>query len=415
VKKGESALAPKQLQSMQTQRNNLTLFYLLEFEQNVRNTVSLYIQNIQPGVKTQERFSLFSYSVHKIIDMKKIVKQAVGIDVAQKELVVCLGRMYDDWTPELYSSKAFANTKKGFDTLITWVKKQTDKTVDIRYVMEATGVYHESLAYFLDEKGHGVSIVLPNKISNYMRTLDVKTVTDKTASEAIAKFGLERKLDRWKKPKEIYRSMKQLTRERDQIVEERSVVKNHLHAEESEAFPNKSSLARINERIKVLNKQEKAIKAEVAKLIAKDNEVKTIVDKVVSIPGIGQLTAAIILAETNGFELIRNKRQLASYAGFDVKEKQSGTSVKGKPRISKKGNRHLRKAMHLPALVAIRHDNRYKAIYARTVAKHGIKMKAVVAVQRRLLEMTYTVYKTNTAYNKNHLQKNEENEQNNED
>ena len=247
-----------------------------------------------------------------------------------------------------------------------------------------------------------------------MRTLDVKTVTDKTASEAIAKFGLERKLDRWKKPKETYRSMKQLTRERDQIVEERSMVKNHLHAEESEAFPNKSSLARINERIKILNKQEKAIKAEVAILIAKDNEVKSIVDKVVSIPGIGQLTAAIILAETNGFELIRNKRQLASYAGFDVKEKQSGTSVKGKPRISKKGNRHLRKAMHLPALVAIRHDNRYKAIYARTVAKHGIKMKAVVAVQRRLLEMTYTVHKTNTAYNKNHLQKIEENEQNNE-
>ena len=97
---------------------------------------------------------------------------------------------------------------------------------------------------------------------------------------------------------------------------------------------------------------------------------------------------------------------------FDVKEKQSGTSVKGKPKISKKGNRHLRKAMHLPALVAIRHDDRYKAIYARTVAKHGIKMKAVVAVQRRLLEMTYTVYKTNKKYDKNHLKKEQTTKQN---
>jgi transposase len=342
--------------------------------------------------------------------MKKIVKQVVGIDIAQKELVVCLGRMYDNWEPELYASKAFANTKKGFENLSVWVEKQTDEAVSVRFVMEATGVYHESLAYFLDENAHELSMVLPNKISNYMRTLDVKTVTDKTASEAIARFGLERKLDKWEKPKETYRSMKQLTRERDQIVEERSMVKNHLHAEEAEAFPNKSSLTRIKERIRILNKQEKAIKEEVAALIEKDSEVKGVVKIVASIPGIGNLTAAILLAETNGFELIRNKRQLASYAGFDVKEKQSGTSVKGKPRISKKGNRHLRKAMHLPALVAIKHDDRYKAIYARIVAKHGIKMKAVVAVQRRLLEMAYTVYKTNTPYDKNHFKKDQVNE-----
>ena len=344
--------------------------------------------------------------------MKKIVKQVVGIDVAQKELVVCLGRMYDNWEPELYASKAFANTKKGFENLSVWVKKQTDEAVAVRYVMEATGVYHESLAYFLDEKALELSIVLPNKISNYMRTLDVKTVTDKTASEAIARFGLERKLDRWKKPKVTYRSIKQLTRERDQIVEERSMVKNHLHAEESEAFPNLGTVKRIKDRIRFLNKQEKAIKEEIAALVATDDEVKENVALISSIPGVGSLTAAIILAETNGFELIRNKRQLASYAGFDVKEKQSGTSVKGKPRISKKGNRHLRKAMHLPALVAIRHDDRYKAIYARTVAKHGIKMKAVVAVQRRLLEMAYTAYKTNIIYDKNYLKKDQKNEQN---
>ena len=384
-------------------RKNLTLFYLFEFEQNVRNTALRYIQNIQPGDKTKGRFSLFSFSVNKTIDMKKIVKQVVGIDVAQKELVVCLGRMYDNWEPELYASKAFANTKKGFENLASWVKKQTDEVVSVRYVMEATGVYHESLAYFLDEKANEVSIVLPNKISNYMRTLDVKTVTDKTASEAIARFGLERKLDTWKKPKEIYRNIKQLTRERDQIVEERSMVKNHLHAEESEAYPNNSSVARIKDRIKFLNKQEKSIKEEIAALVAEDEEVKEIIDRLCSLPGIGLLTAAIILAETNGFELIRNKRQLASYAGFDVKEKQSGTSVKGKPRISKKGNKHLRKALHLPALSAIRHDERFKAVFARLVSKHGIKMKAAVAVQRKLLEMAYTLYKTNTVYDKDYF------------
>ena len=105
------------------------------------------------------------------------------------------------------------------------------------------------------------------------------------------------------------------------------------------------------------------------------------------------------------------RRKEGGYMQFDVKEKQSGTSVKGKPKISKKGNRHLRKAMHLPALVAIKHDQRYKAIYARIVAKHGIKMKALVAVQRRLLEMAYTIYKTNADYDKNHLKKDQTSEQ----
>ena len=76
------------------------------------------------------------------------------------------------------------------------------------------------LAYFLDEKGYEVSIVLPNKISNYFRTLEVKTITDKTASEAIARFGLERKLDDWKRPKPIFKKLRQLTRERDQIVQD---------------------------------------------------------------------------------------------------------------------------------------------------------------------------------------------------
>lgn len=335
--------------------------------------------------------------------MKKIVKQVVGIDVAQKLLVVCLGRMYDDWSPELYANKVFANTTKGIAALVFWVKKQIDPHIPVRFVMEATGVYHEVLAYFLEEKGYEISIVLPNKISNYMRTLDVKTVTDSTASQAITMFGLERKLDFWKRPKEIYRKLRQLTRERDQLIGERTMVKNQLHAEQTEAYPNKSSVKRIKDRIKMLDKQEKEIMKEVAAMIAQDNELRKMIVIICSLPGIGLLTAAVVLAETNGFDLIRNRRQLASYAGFDVIEKQSGTSVNGKPRISKRGNKYLRKAMHCPALTAIRYNERFKAIFARLVAKHGIKMKAAVAVQRKLLEMIFILYKTGKRFDKDYL------------
>jgi transposase len=339
--------------------------------------------------------------------MEKIIKQVLGIDVAQKELVVCLGRMYDDWTPQLYSSGTFANNKKGFDAMINWVNKQTAKTGSVRYVMEATGVYHESLAYYLEGKGYEVSIVLPNKMSNYLRTLEVKTITDKTASEGIARFGLERKLDTWKRPKQVYKSLKQLTRERDQIVEERTMAKNQLHAEQAEAYPNPSSVHRVKTRIKLFDKQIAEILKEITAVIEQDKEVNGYIETICSIPGVGRLTAATVLAETNGFELIRNKRQLTSYAGLDVREKQSGTSVKGKPRISKKGNRHLRKAMHLPALAAIRHEKRFKAVFVRLVSKHGIKMKAAVAVQRKLLEMIYTVYSKNKIYDKNYINMNE--------
>lgn len=335
--------------------------------------------------------------------MKKIVKQVAGIDVAQKELVICLGRMYDDWTQELYASRIFANTAKGHVALLSWVKKQTDSQIATRYVMEATGVYHEAFAYFLDTQEQVLSIVLPNKISNYMRTLSIKTITDRTSSEAITRFGLERNLDRWKKPKEIYRNSRDLTRERDQLIQERTMVKNQLHAERAGAYPHKNTLKRLNERLKLLNKQIQEIKKEIDELIATDTEVKENIDLLCSIPGIGTLTAVTIMAETNGFELIRNKRQLASYAGFDVREKQSGTSVKGKPRISKKGNKYLRKALYLPALATIRHNEHFKAIFARLVSKHGIKMKAAVAVQRKILEMTYTIYKTRKAYDKDHL------------
>lgn len=341
--------------------------------------------------------------------MKKMVKQVAGIDVAQEELVVCLGRMSDDWSPELYAGKSFVNNAKGFEAMEKWVSKMTDGQVEVRYVMEATGVYHEKLAYYLADNGCRLSIVLPNKISNYFRTLEVKTVTDKTASEAIARFGLERKLDDWKRPAKVFKSLRQLTRERNQVVEIRTVAKNHLHAELAEAEPSQSSITRISKQIAFLNKQEKQIKEEITALVKQHEQAKAAASLLCSIPGIGILTASAILGETNGFDLIRNKKQLTSYAGLDVKEKQSGTSVKGKTRISKKGNKHLRKAMHLPALAAIRHDERFKAIFARLVAKHGIKMKAAVAVQRKLLEMTFTIYKTGKPYDKAYLKKLESN------
>lgn len=336
--------------------------------------------------------------------MKQILKQVLGVDVAQKELVVTLGRMYTDTTIDLYAYKVFRNNKSGIISLIKWVKSLTDKDIDVQFVMEATGVYHQRFAYYLDEKGYGLSVVLPNKISNYMRTLDTKTVTDKTASRAICQFGLERNLDLWHRPNKTYKELQQLTRERSQIVDERVIVKNQLHAENAESEPNKGSLKRMKSRIIFLNEQEKEIKKEIHEIVESDVFLKKELENICTIPGVGILTAVIVLAETNGFELIRNKKQLTSYAGLDVREKQSGTSVKKKSRISKKGNRNLRKAMHLPSLSSVKYNESHRELFKRLVAKSGIKMKGLVAVQRKLLELIYVIHKNKTVFNKNYEQ-----------
>lgn len=329
--------------------------------------------------------------------MKRIIKQSVGIDVAKDELVVCFTLLQEDLFQEKKWTKPFSNNVKGFKSMMALVNKTKVSDAPVCYVSEATGVYHEAMAFFLADAGCTVHIVLPNKIANFFRSLEVKSITDFTCAEAIAAFGF-RTLDPWHKPDATYKKLKHLTRERGQIVEERTLVKNQLHAEKAQAEPYPGTIERLNVRIKILNKQEKEVLKEIHQIISDSAKIKAQVELMTSIPGIGQLTAATILAETNGFDLIRNKKQLTSYAGLDVKEKLSGTSVHGKPRISKRGNKQLRKSLHLPALAAIRHEAQYKNIFARLVSKHGIKMKAAVAIQRKLLELCFTLVKKNELY-----------------
>jgi transposase len=330
--------------------------------------------------------------------MRMILKEVFGVDVANNELVISFGCLNSDLSIDILAHKVVKNTQNGFCTFLLWANEQHSLTVPFRVVMEATGNYHQKFAYYLSEKGYEVSIVLPNKISNYQRTLKVKTITDKSMSECICRFGLERKLELWQIPQAIYRSLQQLTRERNQIVDERSAIKNQQHAEELEAYPNPKTIQRLKSRIAFLNEQEHEIKQELDILIDSDEQLKASVKSICTIPGIGRLTVATILGETNGFELIRNKRQLVSYCGYDVVEKTSGTSVRSKTKMSKKGNVHIRKAMHLPALSAIRHDENFKGFYIRLIEKSGIKMKGVVAVSRKLLELIFVLFTKNENY-----------------
>ena len=120
------------------------------------------------------------------------------------------------------------------------------------------------------------------------------------------------------------------------------------------------------------------------------------------------MTAITIIAETNGFELITHKSQLVSYAGYDVVERQSGTSVYGKTRISKKGNSHIRRCLYFPALSVVKYNKEFNDLFVRVRDRTQIKMKGYVAVQRKLLVLIYTLYKTNQPYDPEYAQKQEQ-------
>jgi transposase len=331
--------------------------------------------------------------------MEKIIKQCVGIDCAKDELVVCFGILYENFDSRFVSTKCFKNTESGFNKLLAWSNKLNLQKQELIFLLEATGVYHEKIALFLHANNCKPVVILPNKAKAFSKTLTIKTVNDKVSAQMLAQLGLEKKLVPWQPPSPVYNILRQLTRERDQLTMEQTLIKNQLHAEESGAWPNQSSIKRMKNRLKLIAKQILDTVAEITQQIENEPLLKEKIKRICTIKGVGIITAVTVIAETNGFNLIRNKKQLVSYAGLDIITKDSGTSVKGKPRISHRGNKYLRKCLHFPALTAIRCTDHMKNIFVRLVSKHGIKMKAAVAVQRKLLILIYTLWKKNEEFN----------------
>ncbi len=334
--------------------------------------------------------------------MEKRIKQCIGIDCSQNELVVSFAVLDASFQQSLLSNTKFKNTLEGFQKLKQWGDKLSDPGMELNYVIEATGVYHEKVSVYLTSQGAKMSVILPNKAKAFFQTLSNKTITDKSCGQMLSQLGLEKTLDKWEPPHPVYNTLKQLTRERAQLISEQTLNKNQLHAEESGAWINKNSVKRIKQRLNLLDKQLTEISENIEEILGENQWLKEKIERVCSIKGIGILTAIIIVAETNGFNLIRNKKQLVSYAGIDVKDKTSGTSVHAKPRISKQGNSYLRASLFFPAFSAIRYIPAMKNLYARIVAKQGIKKKALVAVQRKILELVYVLWKKNECFDANY-------------
>ena len=331
------------------------------------------------------------------------VKVSVGIDVSKDSLDVCLGLLSSDQHQKFPGRAKFPNTRAGYRKLAALAARQLpSKKTPLWFVMEATGVYYEELAYYLSEHGFQPAVILPNKLKHYAKTLDVKSKTDALDARAIAQFGLERPLSTWTPPSPQMRRLKELTREHTTIQDHATQIKNQLHAKHHSHAPGEATLTRLEAQLGLFKQQLREIEREIRSIVASDPDLKARVANVTTANGIGLMTTVKVVGETAGFALIRSLKQLSSYAGLDVALRESGQR-RGKPAISKKGNRHLRRAVFMPALSAIRCNKQLKRLFLRLVETKGNKMVALMAVARKLLGLIYTLWHSNKPYDPNYV------------
>jgi len=335
------------------------------------------------------------------------IKQVIGIDGSMDTFTACLGTLDSQLNQYVSKSVTFNNELKGYKKLLSWVRKTSQVlkiplNSDFQFVMEATGVYYENLAYFLTEENKFVSVILPNKFKYFAKTLNIKSKTDSIDAGIITRFGLEKTLEKWEAPSRNFKKLKELEREYQTIKQFITVIKNQLHAKQHSHSPLKETVKRLNEQLKLYNKQLRQIIKQIEELLSQDDNLNSKIKKIQTIDGVGLITAVSVIAETNGFALIKNSKQLVSYAGFDVVQRQSGKH-EGKTHISKKGNRFIRSALYMPALCACRINNRLKNVYSRLCERKVYKKIGIIAVARKLLILIYSLWKTNTVYNPNHV------------
>lgn len=327
------------------------------------------------------------------------LKQCVGIDISKRTFTACLCQYELIGEHSAFSSCVdFPNNKAGFDRLIKWCSQLSHPDRLPLYLLEATGVYGEQLAYFLHEHSQSVCIVLPTRVKYFARTLNIKSKTDAIDAKLLALMGVQQSLARWEPPDPIYRKLRSLTRLYHILHKQRAAVRNHLEAQIHARQPHPLVMQTHKKLCAQIEKSIDKVSWQIRSLVDSDSSLAKRLANLETIKGVGFITVATVVAETQGFALIRSRKQLASYAGLDVVERQSGTSIKAKTRISKKGNTFIRAALYFPAMVAATHNPEMRNDYLRIIDNGRAKKIGLTALQRKILVLMYTLWKTNQPY-----------------
>lgn len=330
--------------------------------------------------------------------MDNIELQSTGIDIAKDKFDVCFKQLKKGRSV-IKGTKTFKNNSKGFEGFLHWYSKRRKEGVPLVFVMEATGVYYEELAYFLHAMNEVVYVELPQKVKYFAKSFNIKTKTDKVDARLIAEIGLERyqALTPWSPPSEEFKEIRDVSRSLSQLKKSKSAASSQLHAWRT-AHNSAAEVVEIaEENLTMLDELIEKTERLLLIKVKQDAELYEKVGRIAQVKGLGLLTITRVIAETNGFILFNSIRQLVSYAGLDVIQDQSGQH-KGKSRLSKKGNAHLREALYMPAVAAITHNENLKKFYERLNEKFSYKKQSLVAVMRKLLILIYTLWNSGEDY-----------------
>jgi transposase len=307
----------------------------------------------------------------------------LGIDISKLKFNVCLINQQGK-----LKHKVFPNTSAGFEQLLDWLSKQGIQRVHA--CLEATGAYGEALSLFLHEAGHTVSVVNPAATKAFAQSRLSRTKTDRVDAELIARFCLAQAPPLWTPLPPEVRELQALVRRLDTLIEMRVAEENRL----SSIITVDSVRQSVEEHLAYLNEQIKRTEELIRNQINNHPGLKRQSRLLDSIPGIAETTAALLLSEMTDITQYRNARQVAAYAGLVPRERQSGSSVRGRTRLSKIGNARLRKALYFPAITALRCSEFFQA-WAEGLRQRGkSKMSIICAVMRKLVHVAYGVLKS---------------------
>jgi transposase len=308
---------------------------------------------------------------------------AVGIDVSKATLDACL------LTPDgAAREKAFPNAPAGFAALAAWADRHAPGAAT-HFGMEATGGYEDALACHLHAAGRVVSVINPTRVKYAGVMRGRRNKTDKADARLIAGYVRDEAPPAWSPPSPDVRELQALVRRRDELRQLAAHEKARLDSPLLTPAARKS----VERTIRLLGKEAERMQAAADAVIAAAPDLAADRDLLATIPGVGNQTASTVLAELPRLDRVPSAQAAAAYAGLSPREFKSGSSVRGRTRLSKAGNARLRKALYLPTLTAVRFNPVLAGFFARLVAAGKAKMQAVGACMRKLVMICYGVLK----------------------
>lgn len=268
----------------------------------------------------------------------------------------------------------------------------------LRVLMEATGVYYLDAALLAHELGAEVMVVNPRAAHNFARAMQQRSKTDATDASMLLEFLRRMPFQPWQPPSQDRLALRAYGRYLTQLTEERTVAKNRLHALTSTQSSPKALIVDLTEAIEALDRRIDGLRKEAVALIKADPQAHAAYQALLSVPGLGEVSAVSTLSELLVLPQDMSGRACTSHAGLDVRLHQSGSSVNHAPRISRHGNKYLRRALYCPAMSASTHDPHARAFKERLVARGKKPMQAVVAIMRKLLTLIWAMVKNPAPY-----------------